>query len=158
MLRAGKWNNLHQDVPGFSKLSWKLSDLSQSEGRRQEEGRLDIKAPGRMWPEQEILRQVDSIAVSLFWWSEQILNRASDGKIKITIPLLREDAFSNTRFLTNCCGQLWCRFATSQAGEWTEEANSLKCGGDTSSDSRARLRCRTMNNSLKALRFLQCNV
>ena len=62
------------------------------------------------------------------------------------------------RFVAKCCGQLWCRFAASQAARWEEEANSLKCRGDSSSERRATLRCRTVNNSLKALRFLQCNV
>ena len=63
-----------------------------------------------------------------------------------------------TKFVANCCGQLWCRFATNQASRWEEEANSLKCRGDESSDRRARLRCRTVNNSLKAVKFLRCNV
>ena len=63
----------------------------------------------------------------------------------------------SARFLAECCGEPWCRFAGRQAARWEEEANSVKCREDTFSDSRTRLRCRTMKNSLKALKVLQCN-
>ena len=83
-----------------------------------------------------------------------------------------------SRFMSSsCCGKLWCKFAAPQAGRWRSEESSLKCKRDSvvesnssgssssssssssnSSNSRARLRCRTVRNSLKAVKFLNCNV
>ena len=69
-----------------------------------------------------------------------------------------------SRFMSSsCCGKLWCKFAAPLVGRWRSEESSLKCKRDSvvessSSSRRARLRCRTVRNSLKAVKFLNCNV